>query len=190
MPASLAAGYYGESTVDAFLKRVGKEYPLPRIKQGRRLRNDLASESSGLAPMTLSPKAVEAAARAIASTRGQHDPERMISIGDDKIPLWKIYEKEARAGLAAALAVDGLQLVPTAEWPPFKPGDRVTHADLQEDGTVVGIDGGRFVVVEFDKPNRSGKKPIGKYDAAWFRSYPRGLVAAASTGDSPRQEKK
>ncbi|MCP1998855.1 hypothetical protein [Nitrobacter winogradskyi] len=32
MPASLAAGYCGESTVDAFLKRVGKEYPLPRVK--------------------------------------------------------------------------------------------------------------------------------------------------------------
>ncbi len=36
MPASLAAGYCGESTVDAFLRRVGKEYPLPRIKEGRR----------------------------------------------------------------------------------------------------------------------------------------------------------
>lgn len=36
MPASLAAGYCGESTVDAFLKRVGKEYPLPRVKEGRR----------------------------------------------------------------------------------------------------------------------------------------------------------
>lgn len=32
MPASLAAGYCGESTSDAFLKRVGKEYPLPRVK--------------------------------------------------------------------------------------------------------------------------------------------------------------
>jgi hypothetical protein len=36
MPASLAAGYCGESTVDGFLKRVGKEYPLPRVKEGRR----------------------------------------------------------------------------------------------------------------------------------------------------------
>jgi len=36
MPASLAAGYCGESTVDAYLKRVGKEYSLPRIKEGRR----------------------------------------------------------------------------------------------------------------------------------------------------------
>ena len=31
MPASLAAGYCGESTVDAFLKRVGKEYPLASL---------------------------------------------------------------------------------------------------------------------------------------------------------------
>lgn len=36
MPASLAAGYCGELTVDAFLKRVGNEYPLPRVKEGRR----------------------------------------------------------------------------------------------------------------------------------------------------------
>lgn len=40
----MAAGYCGESTVDAFIKRVGKEYPLPRVKEGRRqlwLRDDL-----------------------------------------------------------------------------------------------------------------------------------------------------
>lgn len=36
MPAPLAAGYCGESTVEGFLKRVGKEYPLPRVKEGRR----------------------------------------------------------------------------------------------------------------------------------------------------------
>jgi len=44
MGAELAAGYCGESTVDAFMKRVGKEYPLPRICDGRRqlwLRDDL-----------------------------------------------------------------------------------------------------------------------------------------------------
>lgn len=44
MPAELSAGYCGETTVDAFLKRVGKEYPLPRVKEGRRqlwLRDDL-----------------------------------------------------------------------------------------------------------------------------------------------------
>src|SRR5262245_18791446 len=44
MPAELAAGYCGEPTVEAFLKRVGREYPLPRITQGRRqlwLRDDL-----------------------------------------------------------------------------------------------------------------------------------------------------
>jgi hypothetical protein len=44
MGAALAAGYVGEATVDAFLKRVGREYPQPRISQGQRrlwLRDDL-----------------------------------------------------------------------------------------------------------------------------------------------------
>src|SRR5205085_490727 len=44
MPAAIAAGYCGEPTVEAFLKRVGTEYPQPRIKEGRRqlwLRDDL-----------------------------------------------------------------------------------------------------------------------------------------------------
>jgi hypothetical protein len=44
MPAELAAGYCGESSVETFMKRVGVEYPLPRISQGRRklwLRDDL-----------------------------------------------------------------------------------------------------------------------------------------------------
>jgi len=44
MPAEIAAGYCGERTVEAFLKRVGSEYPEPRIKEGRRqlwLRDDL-----------------------------------------------------------------------------------------------------------------------------------------------------
>ncbi|MGF6431468.1 hypothetical protein ABIE91_006688 [Bradyrhizobium elkanii] len=44
MPVDLAAGYCGEPTAEAFLKRVGKEYPLPRVKDGRRqlwLRDDL-----------------------------------------------------------------------------------------------------------------------------------------------------
>jgi hypothetical protein len=44
MPAAIAAGYCGEPTVEAFLKRVGGEYPQPRIKDGRRklwLRDDL-----------------------------------------------------------------------------------------------------------------------------------------------------
>jgi hypothetical protein len=40
----LAAGYCGEPTVEGFLKRVGSEYPQPRITEGRRrlwLRDDL-----------------------------------------------------------------------------------------------------------------------------------------------------
>jgi hypothetical protein len=44
MAADIAAAYVGESTVEAFLKRVGTEYPYPRISEGRRrlwLRDDL-----------------------------------------------------------------------------------------------------------------------------------------------------
>ncbi|WP_143197870.1 hypothetical protein [Bradyrhizobium sp. AS23.2] len=44
MSAGTAAAYCGESTVEAFLKRVGKEYPRPRVKEGRRqlwLKDDL-----------------------------------------------------------------------------------------------------------------------------------------------------
>ena len=46
MCADLAAGYCGEPTVDAFLKRVGREYPQPCVNEGRRrlwLRDDLDS---------------------------------------------------------------------------------------------------------------------------------------------------
>lgn len=44
MPAELAAGYCGEASVEAFLLRVGKDYPQPRVNEGRRklwLRDDL-----------------------------------------------------------------------------------------------------------------------------------------------------
>jgi len=44
MCAELAAGYCGEPTDEAFMGRVGADYPQPRIKQGRRqlwLRDDL-----------------------------------------------------------------------------------------------------------------------------------------------------
>jgi hypothetical protein len=44
MGAELAAGYCGEPTVEAFMARVGREYPQPRINEGRRrlwLRDDL-----------------------------------------------------------------------------------------------------------------------------------------------------
>jgi hypothetical protein len=44
MAAALAAGYCGESSVEDFLKRVGKGYPLPRVAEGRRrlwLKDDL-----------------------------------------------------------------------------------------------------------------------------------------------------
>jgi hypothetical protein len=44
MGAELAAGYVGEVSVEASLKRVGKDYPNPRVAEGRRrlwLRDDL-----------------------------------------------------------------------------------------------------------------------------------------------------
>jgi hypothetical protein len=44
MTADLAAGYVGEKSVEGFLKRVGKDYPQPRVCEGRRqlwLRDDL-----------------------------------------------------------------------------------------------------------------------------------------------------
>ena len=44
MGAELAAAYCGEPTVDAFMKRVGQEYPQPRVCEGRRrlwLKDDL-----------------------------------------------------------------------------------------------------------------------------------------------------
>ena len=44
MGADLAAGYCGETSVEAFLARVGDEYPYPRIANGRRrlwLKDDL-----------------------------------------------------------------------------------------------------------------------------------------------------
>jgi hypothetical protein len=44
MQADMAATYCGECTVGAFLKRVGSEYPYPRVSEGSRkiwLRDDL-----------------------------------------------------------------------------------------------------------------------------------------------------
>lgn len=44
MNAEFAAGYCGEPSVEAFLGRLGKEYPAPRVNDGRRrlwLRDDL-----------------------------------------------------------------------------------------------------------------------------------------------------
>lgn len=34
MEAAYAAGYVGESSVEAFLRRVGSEYPLPVVDEG------------------------------------------------------------------------------------------------------------------------------------------------------------
>jgi hypothetical protein len=44
MCAAVAAGYCGEDSIEAFIKRVGTEYPQPRVNDGRRklwLRDDL-----------------------------------------------------------------------------------------------------------------------------------------------------
>jgi hypothetical protein len=44
MCAAVAAGYCGEDSIEAFMKRVGTEYPQPRVSDGRRklwLRDDL-----------------------------------------------------------------------------------------------------------------------------------------------------
>ena len=44
MYAEMAAGYCGERSVQAFISRVGTEYPQPRVSDGRRrlwLRDDL-----------------------------------------------------------------------------------------------------------------------------------------------------
>jgi hypothetical protein len=56
MAADLAAGYCGETTVEAFTKRVKSgEYPLPRVNEGRRLlwlKDDL---DSAIQPPELKP---------------------------------------------------------------------------------------------------------------------------------------
>lgn len=44
MGAAMAAGYCGEPTAQSFIARVGREYPQPRVSEGRRrlwLRDDL-----------------------------------------------------------------------------------------------------------------------------------------------------
>jgi hypothetical protein len=59
MQACLAAGYVGEASVEDFLKRVGKDYPRPRVEEGRRrlwLRDDL---DAAIAPSTASDDIAE-----------------------------------------------------------------------------------------------------------------------------------
>jgi hypothetical protein len=54
MAADLAAGYCGERSVESFLKRVGRDYPQPRVAEGRRrlwLKDDLdAAIAPGIVP--------------------------------------------------------------------------------------------------------------------------------------------
>jgi len=56
MTAPLAAAYVGEERIDAFLSRVGGEYPRPRVDEGARklwLRDDL---DRAIAPETADPR--------------------------------------------------------------------------------------------------------------------------------------
>ncbi len=55
MSAGLAAAYCGEKNVDAFLGRVGTEYPQPRVNEARRqlwLKDDL---DKAILPPELTP---------------------------------------------------------------------------------------------------------------------------------------
>jgi hypothetical protein len=55
MAVELAAVYCGEYSVEAFKRRVGKDYPQPRINEGRRklwLRDDL---DKAIAPESAQP---------------------------------------------------------------------------------------------------------------------------------------
>ena len=55
MCADMAAAYCGETTVESFLKAVGKEYPQPRVNDGRRklwLKDDL---DQAILPADLAP---------------------------------------------------------------------------------------------------------------------------------------
>jgi hypothetical protein len=57
MAADLAATYCGEPSASAFLKRVGSEYPKPRVNEGRRqlwLRDDL--DKAIAPPELISPR--------------------------------------------------------------------------------------------------------------------------------------
>lgn len=56
MSAALAAAYVGEDRIDAFLGRVGREYPRPRVDEGTRrlwLKDDL---DRAIAPDTADPQ--------------------------------------------------------------------------------------------------------------------------------------
>jgi hypothetical protein len=57
MSAELAAAYCGEHSVEAFMRRVGREYPPPRVSEGRRqlwLKDDL--DQAMLPPELASPR--------------------------------------------------------------------------------------------------------------------------------------
>lgn len=104
--------------------------------------------------MTLSQRAVEAAARAIAETRGAiwTRPDHTVSATFD--------HDAAKAALSAALAVDGLCLVP------------------KEPTWAMQIAGRDAILAEDDDLDLSTDDARAAYKA---------MLAAASTGDSTRQ---
>jgi len=72
MAADLAAGYCGEPTVEDFLKRVGEEYPNPRVKEGPRqlwLIDDLDNAQS---PRAICRYAKRNLPRALSATRKRY----------------------------------------------------------------------------------------------------------------------
>lgn len=128
--------------------------------------------------MNLSPRAIEAAAEKMGAKRAelQH------------LPLARIYKELAETGLSAALAVDGLCLVPceptakviAAAFP--TEGERPPPGDMKIGAEAIMIlEGGR------DCGSITGLAVVEA--ASMCRDY-RNLVAAASTGDSPRPENK
>lgn len=120
--------------------------------------------------MTLSPRAVEAAARAIAETRGAiwTRPDHTVSATFD-------YDA-AKAALTAALAVDGLCLVPK------EPTSRMLCA---------AVPFPHLLVKEKNDPQYTKHMEAAclvERDASrqvWLT-----MLAAASTGDSPREDNK
>ncbi len=81
MSADLSAIYCGEPTTSAFLKRVGKEYPQPRVNDGRRrlwLRDDL---DQSILPPELAAAVLEALGNA--GPDGMPVPEIMAATGSN-----------------------------------------------------------------------------------------------------------
>lgn len=138
--------------------------------------------------MTFSPKAIEAAARALCVQSGD-DPDKltyahaMQCTGHDREPkfTWQYWMPFAEAALAAALAVDGVALVPreptakmiAAAFP--TEGERPPPADMKIGAEAIMIlEGGR------DCGSITGPAVI---EAASMCKDYRKMIAAASEGE-------